>query len=410
LRPYRAKLIVAILAMIVLAGTTGLYPLLVDLLSTLLFRGPDAARELLAPKIDLLAAILAMIGIAIDSAEIARAIERSVFVLFGGVVLLKAASQALRFQAMGEVALKVIRDLRDQVFAAIVGQSAAFFGAESTGFLVSRVINDVAQVERAATYAVPVLFGDVLRVLVLASVCAWQYPRLSLVTIVVLPIAIVPIVRFGKMLKRHAREGQDALGGLTHRVTETLGGIRVVHTYGGEAHEVRRFSGQNQRYVDTMMKSVFVRAIQTPIMELIGVAALMITVAWAEWQIAAGTIRPGEVIAFLIALVLLYEPLKAIGRSNAIVLPGLAAAERVFELLDRPPGVVDAPSAKKAPPMREAVRFEGVSFRYPTGEEDAIHRLDLVLPRGSVVGLVGPSGSGKSTAAALLPRLWDVSQ
>lgn len=408
LRPYRAQVAVALAAMVVLALTTGLYPLLLDLLTTLLFKGREAAASQLAPRLEGLASALALLGLSVDGAALGHLLEHYAYVLFGVVVALKAVSQAVRFYAMGRVAQQVIRDLRHDLFSAIVRQSPQFFGGESTGFLVSRVMNDVAQVERAATYAVPVLFGDVLRVLVLGGVCLWQYTELSVVTLVVLPLAALPIVRFGKALRRYAKQGQHSVGALTHRITETLGGIRVVHTYGGEGHEVARFGAESDRYVAVMLKSVLARAVQTPIMELIGTAALLLTVVWAEWRIEAGAVRPGEVVAFLLALVLLYEPLKAIGRLNGIVLPGLTAAERVFELVDRVPDIVDAPGARAAGPLADALVLEGVRFRYPGGERDALASLDLVLRRGRVVGLAGASGSGKSTVAALIPRLWDV--
>ncbi len=411
LAPYRGQVAIALVAMVMLALTTGLYPLLLDLLTTLLFKGREAAAELMAPRLAGVAEKLAPFGLHLDGAGLGKLIERHAYALFGAVVAIKTLSQAVRFYAMGQVAQKVVRDLRQSLFAAIVRQSTQFFGGESTGYLVSRVMNDVAQVERAATYAVPVLFGDVLRVLVLGTVCLWQYTELSLVTLVVLPLAAFPIVRFGKALRRYAKQGQKSVGALTHRITETLGGIRVVHTYGGEDHEIGRFARESDRYVGVMMKSVLARAVQTPVMELIGTAALILTVIWAEWRIAEGAVRPGEVVAFLLALILLYEPLKAIGRLNGIVVPGLTAAERVFEIIDQTPTIVDAPGARPAPRMQDALVLEGVGFRYPGAtDRDALVSLDLRLQRGRVVGLAGASGSGKSTVAALIPRLWDVTR
>jgi subfamily B ATP-binding cassette protein MsbA len=409
LLPYRGQLTLALLAMLTLALATGLYPILFDLLTTGLFKGRLEAAAVLAPKLDRLADLLARVGIGFDRAALLALIEHRLFLLLGAVVLIKAISQAVRFYAMGAVAQKVIRDLRAKLFGAIVRQSAAFFGDQASGFLISRVINDVAQIESAATYAIPTLIGDGLRVLVLASVCIWQYPELSLVSLVVVPFAGIPIVRFGKLLKRYANASNDALGGLTHRVAEMLGGIRVVQLYRRESHEAERFAGVAEGYLQTMMKSVAVRAIQTPIMELVGVAALVVTMAWAEWRIEAGEIRPGEIVAFLLALILLYEPIKAIGRVSGILIPGLAAAERVFELIDRPPEVEDRPGATPLLPMKRAVEIERVGFRYPGSLRSAVEDLELTLRPGRVVALVGPSGSGKSTVAALLTRLYDVS-
>ena len=406
--PYRGALWAAGVSMVALALTTGSYPVLLDLLTTILIQGagPEAVGRALQ---DILTG-LARFGVVVDEAALAALLVAQVVPLFGAVVALKALSQAGRFFAMGYLAQRVIQDLRNRLFEALVRQGAPFFGAQSTGHLVSRVMNDVAQVERAATYAIPVLVGDALKVLTLGAVCLVQYTELSLVAFVALPLAVLPIVQFGRMLKRYARRGQEAVGGLTHRITETLGGIRVVHTYGAEAHEVQRFTDANDGYVKVMMKSVLVRAVQTPAMELIGVLALLLTLGYAVGKVDSGEVRPGEVVGFLLAMVLLYEPIKAIGRLNGIIVPGLVSAERVFEVMDRPPDIVDRPGAVALAHDPERVCFEQVGFRYAEDGPWVLRGFDLVLPRGQMVALVGGSGGGKSTAAALLPRLFDVTE
>lgn len=409
LGPYKPPLAIAVVAMVVLALTTATYPILLDLLTTLLV-GNEAKNEAMSAVLERAVNALASIGIVVDRNHIAEVLGANVVPIFGGVVALKAASQAVRFYAMGYVAQRVIRDIRRQLFERIVRQGASFFGDQSTGHLVSRLMNDVSQVERATTYGIPILVGDVLRVVTLATVCVVQYPSLALVASISLPLAVFPIVKFGQALKRYGKRGQRSLGGLTNRITETLGGIRVVHTYGREDHELDRFDEEADRYIGIMMKSVFVRAVQTPTMELVGVLALLITVTYAVGKVETEEIRAGAVVGFILALGLMYEPLKAIGRLNGIMMPGIAAAERVFEIVDRPADVVERPGAAPLAKSPELVRFEGVGFSYRADGPKVLEGLDLELPRGKVVALVGSSGAGKSTVAALLPRLFDVTE
>lgn len=400
------ELTLAGISMVLLALSTGLYPILIDVLTTSLFADPQQATS--NPWAERFAVLLSRVGVEVQVEAMRSRVNRHILLVFGAVVLIKAASQGLRFHQMGLLGQKVTQNLREMVFRGLVRQSTSFFDQRGSGTLLSRVTNDVALVEQAATYGLPVLLGDGLKVLVLAGICIFEYGRLSLIALCVLPLTALPIVRFGKLLKRYSMRSQEALGELTHRVTETLGGMPVVKASAGETFEEQRFREENERYYQTMKKSVLVRAIQTPITELIGVAALLVTMAWAESEIAAGRVRPGEVVAFLLALVLLYEPLKAVGRISGVLIPGLAAAERVFEMADRVPEVRDAPDAVSLSRLERSLELVDVHFSYDGANAPALRGLSLRLEKGRTLALVGPSGSGKSTVARLIPRFYDV--
>lgn len=407
LAQHRGRLSVACGAMVVLALATGAYPILLDLLTTRLVAPAEPLNG--RAWVEGLR-VLASLGVRVDGVRFSAFVFENLLAIFVAVVAVKAGAQAIRFYAMGSLALRVTRDVRAELFARIVHQDAAFFGPRASGDLVSRLINDVRHVERTATYALPVMIGDALRVLVLGGVCLVEYTRLSLVACVVLPLAVVPIVCFGRLLKRFGRQAQEAVSGITRRVTETLGGIRAAMVYGREQREIGRFRRAQDAYVNAGMKSVRVRAIQTPAMELVGVVAVVVTLQFALSVGSDRGVRPGEVIGFLLALVLLYEPIKAIGRLSGIVMPGLVAAERVFEIADRAPSVIDAPDATELVRPVCEVAFEQVGFRYREKDAWALDGVDLTLRRGRTVALVGPSGGGKSTLAALVPRLFDATR
>ena len=392
--------------MVLLAVTTGLYPLLIDVLTTSLFADPQQGAA--NPWAERMGAVLLRLGVEVEIETMRSRVNRHILLVFGLVVFVKALSQGLRFHQMGVLGQKVTQNLRELVFRGLLRQNTSFFDQRGSGTLISRVTNDVALVEQAATYGLPVLVGDLLKVIVLGGICIFEYGRLSLIALCVLPLTALPIVRFGKLLKRYALRSQESLGELTHRVSETLGGMPEIKAFSGEDFETRRFRDQNERYFEAMKKSVLVRAIQTPITELIGVAALLVTMAWAESEIAAGRVRPGEVVAFLLALVLLYEPLKAVGRISGVLIPGLAAAERVFELADRVPEVREAANAVELPPLNQALELVDVRFSYPSAPGPALQGLSLRIQKGHTLALVGPSGSGKWTVARLIPRLYDL--
>ena len=301
---------------------------------------------------------------------------------------------------------RVIADVRSQLNAHFQRLSLSFYNRTPTGTLLSRMTNDVTLVRSALTDAAASVMKDFTSLVVLVAVAFYMDWRLALIAFVAFPLTVLPILGLSRRLRRLTRRGQVTLGTLTALLQETIQGNRVVKAFGMEWYEKRRFDEESERLVGLSMKAARIKAFTTPMMEVLasfGIAG----VVWAGGSsVMAGGRTPGEFMAFLTALLLLYDPFKGLTKTNNVVQQGLAAAARIFELLDEPSDVVDRPNAGRFDGLGDRIRFERVTFRY--GAEPVLREVDLEIRRGEAVALVGRSGAGKSTLADLIPRFYDV--
>jgi subfamily B ATP-binding cassette protein MsbA len=319
----------------------------------------------------------------------------------------KGAAYAGQFFLMGTVAQDVVADLRRALFGKLVSLPPAWYAKRHTGDLHSRLAVDVQNVENAIVWALSSYVRDSLQVLVLlaqAFVLDW---RLSVIAFGALPATIVPVTRFAKRLKRITKQSNEAMGRISEATHEALGGIRVVQSFSMEAREKERFDGAVRSYLALMRKSLAVRALSTPTMEVIAVAGLGAAIGYAGHAVASGEVDGKLFLSFVATVLLMVQPAKTIGRVGNFMLQGLAGAERVFEVLDAPVEIADAPGAKVLAPIERSIAFEKVSFRYGPEERWILRDVDLTVRRGEVVALVGSSGSGKTTLANLVPRFYD---
>jgi len=224
----------------------------------------------------------------------------------------------------------------------------------------------------------------------------------------VFPASVLPIVRLSQRLRRFSKRGQRTLGILTALLQETVQGNRVVKAFGMEEYERERFQAENRRLYRLYMKASMIKALTTPALEVLAAFAIGGVVWYGGNSVIAGGRSQGSFLAFLTAMFLLYEPFKRLTKSNATIQQGVAGAERVFELLDTQPEVVDRPGARALSAMRRGIFFEHVGFRY--GVEPVLKDVNLTIQAGEVVALVGMSGGGKSTLADLIPRFYDVTE
>ncbi|TMB20468.1 MAG: ATP-binding cassette domain-containing protein [Deltaproteobacteria bacterium] len=303
------------------------------------------------------------------------------------------------------VGQRVVTDLRNELTAHIQRLDLAFFNRRRAGQIVSRVISDVGIVRGAVTDAVTSIFQEFPTLLGLTVTAFYLDWVLALLAICLFPAAALPIRYLSLQLRQTTRRMQDGIGRLNALLHENVQGNRVVKAFGQEGYEQRRFDEHNERLLRIYMRTSVLRAL--PITEMLAGIAVAGIIWYGGSSVISGARTQGSFMAFIIALFLLYEPFKKLVRTNNTIQQGLAGAERVFELLDTAPQVVDRPGAVALRGVRAAIEFHAVSFAYDPGEP-VLRDINLRIPVGQVVALVGMSGGGKSTLADLIPRFYDV--
>jgi len=306
------------------------------------------------------------------------------------------------------VSNQVINDLRKDLNAHIQDLSLGFFNQQATGALLSRVTSDVYVIGTALTGTVASILKDGVSLIVLLVVAFYQDWVLALIGVVVFPASVLPMVRLSKRMRTHARKLQGTLGVLTALLQETVQGNRVVKAFNMQAYEKQRFALESQGLQRTAMRVARIRAFNTPMMEILAAFGIAGVVWYGGYSVVVGGRTQGSFLAFLTALFLLYDPFKGLGRANGTLQQGLAAADRVFELLDTRSEVADRPDARPLAPIQQGIVFDDVTFAYQS--EPVLRGISLTLRRGEAVALVGPSGGGKSTLADLVLRFYDVQQ
>ncbi|MFH7320446.1 lipid A export permease/ATP-binding protein MsbA [Desulfurivibrio sp. D14AmB] len=379
IKPYRRRLSLAMIGMIMVAGFSGAQAYMIKPLLDKIFFEQDRTLLNLLPLILIL------------------------------IFLFKGISYYVYRYLLDTVGQNVVRDLRKEIFRHIHALPVAFFHKASTGELISRVISDVTLIQSAVSKALVSLLRDLVQVVVLLGVVFYLDWQMALVTFVLLPMAAVPIVHFGKRFRRNSVSNQQTVALISGALHETIGGHRIVKAFGMEAYEHRRFFALIDRLYKIIVKEIQIRSLQHPVMELIGGIALAGIIWYGGHQVLAGDSTPGTFIAFLTALVMVYEPVKGISSLNSEVMQGLAASTRVFNLLDVQPDIVDRPGAVELPVFHRAIEFQGVTFSYD-GTNPVLRDLNLTVAAGQVLAIVGPSGGGKTTLVNLIPRFFEVSE
>lgn len=329
-----------------------------------------------------------------------------IILALAAVFVFRGISDFGQYYLMAHVGQSVMRDLREKMYVKLEQLSVSFFVRHSTGELLSRMNNDVALVQGAVTSAVTGLLRDAVTVAALLGVVFWRDYVLALIAVVVFPLAVYPLLSFGKRLKRYSTRMLVSMADITARLNETITGIRIVKAFAMEKYERDRFREVNEKLFNAFMRRFKVRALSNPVMETIGGLGVCAIVTYGGYQVISGQSTPGTFFSFMTALFMLYEPIKRVNEANMAIQEGVSAGERIFALLDTPVEIVDRADAVPLETVQDEVRYERVNFAYNT--EPVLQDIILSIKAGEAVAIVGESGAGKSTLMDLLPRFYDV--
>lgn len=308
------------------------------------------------------------------------------------------------------VGLSAVTDLRQAAFDKVLRQGAEFFESHSTGRLMSSIMNDIEKIQVATSHILADLLRQCFIVLGLLYVLITTDWRLATVSLTLLPFVLLPTARIGKRIRRTTRRAQDDMADLNQLMQETLSGHVVVKSFGAEAFESKRFRAIAERLKRSNLHYVSQQALASPLIEFFGAVTIVGLLTYARTQIKAGQMTTGDFTTFVMALLMLYEPVKRLTGIHNIFQQAIGASQKVFEYLKREDSIRENPRAKRLERFRGSIVFDKVSFRYPHSPNGFLLKdICLEVKAGEVVALVGPSGAGKSTLVSLLPRFYDVS-
>jgi ATP-binding cassette, subfamily B, bacterial MsbA len=325
------------------------------------------------------------------------------------LALVKGGAGYGQVVTMARIGQRAIAALQQRLFDHLVHADLGYVLAAGPGPLISRLTYDTQQLRLAVTSALTTVVRDVLTMLGLVGLMIHQNWQLALLALIAFPLAFWPIERLGRRMRKVARQSQVHMGRFTGRLEQTLRGLRQVKADNRSDDESRRTGALIEEQFRLNYKAQRVSAFSAPAMEMIGGVAVAAVLLYGGAQVLSGDTTPGAFFSFVAALLFAYRPLKTLANLHTQVQVGLAAAERIYGLLDRVPTVRDQPGARPLQVRRGEIRFAAVRFGYAT-RRPALRGVDLVIPAGLSLALVGPSGAGKSTMLNLILRFYDVDQ
>jgi subfamily B ATP-binding cassette protein MsbA len=378
-RPYTGRMCLGIVAMIIVAATS------------------VSSAKLIEPIInDIFVA---------KNAEMILPLTLGICVVF----LLKGLATYAESVTMTYVGQRIIADLQVHLFNHLIEGDLAFYHATPSGEIVSRFMNDVTKLHSAVTGTLTNIGKDSLMLIGFIGFMFYQDWFMASISFFIVPVAILPVVKIGKKMRKASSNIQKETATLTILLTQAFQGIRLIKSYCMEQYERLKIHETIEEICHKNLKAIRVRAASHPIMEFLGGLAIAAVVIYGGHAVVRGQQNPGTFFSFITALLMMYEPLKRLANLNANLQDQLASASRVFEFLDFKAQVVDLPQAKIAKIAKGKINFNNVSFSY-NQDLQILNSLTLEIPAGKTVALVGTSGAGKSTIMNLIPRFYDVTE
>lgn len=308
---------------------------------------------------------------------------------------------------MNKIGQSIVADIQRDLFARFIGLDLRFFHENPSGELVSRIVNDVNIMRGAVSDGLTGIGKSLLTLILLVGLMIWQDPHLSLFVCIIFPLTGFAVGKVGRKLRKISTISQAENATMMYTLGQIFQGIRQVKAYGMESYEGTRAQKVIERVKKLSIKGTRVGTLTTPLNETLLGAALMGVIMYGGYRVTSGALTAGELMSFITAFALAYEPIRKLSKLYGTIQQGMGAADRVFEMMDRTPAIHNTEFAQKLSVMQPAITFENVSFEYGDGDQ-ALENVSFMAPPGKMTALVGPSGAGKTTIINLIPRFYDV--